>query len=168
MVLLNVGSIKRKVGGLEAPQSSLEASKSRLEAPKSRPGASKIEFWGLQKRAWSPPRHNFEKMLNLRSLLGPTAFRSGPHFEPIPLNSPRGGPPPPPHLCARMLGDCHALKACICRAALLKAHGEMKAHILATICPDFAMNLRRWQETLSYQRRPENVEHFRKIGPKTL
>ena len=60
------------------------------------------------------------------------------------LNSPRGGPPPPPHLCARMLGDCHALKACICRTALLKAHGEMKAHILATICPDFAMNLRRW------------------------
>ena len=60
------------------------------------------------------------------------------------LNSPQGGPPPPPHLCARMLGDCHALKACICRTALLKAHGEMKAHILATICPDFAMNLRRW------------------------
>ena len=58
-------------------------------------------------------------------------------FSLIPLNSPRGGPPPPPHLCARMLADCHALKACICRTALLKAHGEMKAHILVTICPDF-------------------------------
>ena len=52
----------------------------------------------------------------------------------IPLNSPQGGPPPPPHLCARMLGDCRAFKACICRTASPKAHGEMKAHILATIC----------------------------------
>ena len=83
---------QRKVGGLEAPQSSLEASKSRLEAPKSRPGGSKIELWGFQNRAWSPPRHNFEKMLNLRSLLGPTAFRSGPHFEPTWLHL--GGPRP--------------------------------------------------------------------------
>ena len=55
------------------------------------------------------------------------------------MNSPRGGPPPPPHLCARILGDCHALKACMCRTAVLKAHGEMKAHILATICPDLAL-----------------------------
>ena len=46
-----------------APQSS-------LEAPKSRPGGSKIEPWGLQNRAWSPPRRNFEKRFNLRSLRG--------------------------------------------------------------------------------------------------
>ena len=57
----------------------------------------------------------------------------------IPLNSPRGGPPPPPHLCTRILGDCHAFKACMCRTAVLKAHGEMKAHILVTICPDLAL-----------------------------
>ena len=81
----------------------------------------------------------------------------------IPLNSPQGGPPPPPHLCARMLGDCHALKACICRAALLKAHGEMKAHILATICPDFAMNLKRWKETKGAQK-TSNI--FEKSVPK--
>ena len=53
------------------------------------------------------------------------------------MNSPQGGPPPPHPICSRTLGDCHAFKACICRTALLKAHGEMKAHILATICPDF-------------------------------
>ena len=46
------------------------------------------------------------------------------------MNSPQGGPPPPPHLCARMLGDCHALKACICRTALVKAHGAGKKHCL--------------------------------------
>ena len=46
-----------------APQSS-------LEAPKSRPGGSKIEPWGLQNRAWSPPRRHFEKRFNLRSLRG--------------------------------------------------------------------------------------------------
>ena len=38
-----------------------------------------------------------------------------------------------PFVC-KNLGDCYAFKACICRTASLKAHGEMKAHILATIC----------------------------------
>ena len=55
------------------------------------------------------------------------------------IELPQGGPPPPPHLCARILGDCHAFKACMCRTAVLKAHGEMKAHILVTICPDLAL-----------------------------
>ena len=92
----------------------------------------------------------------------------------IPLNSPQGGPPPPPHLCARMLGDCHALKACICRTALLKAHGEMKAHILATICPDFG-TWRSWlfwhtrhfvcEATTSKKRAPKRHE-FKTEPPK--
>ena len=78
------------------------------------------------------------------------------------LNSPRGGPPPPPHLCARMLGDCHALKACICRTALLKAHGEMKAHILATICPDFAMNLKTLVRNTFLPKEPRKRRTFSK------
>ena len=43
------------------------------------------------------------------------------------MNSPQGVPPPPPHLRVRMLGDCHAFKACICRTAVQKAHGAMKS-----------------------------------------
>ena len=67
----------------------------------------------------------------------PGAASSAADLAPIPLNSPQGGPPPPHPICTRTLGDCHAFKACTCRTALLKAHGEMKAHILVTICPDF-------------------------------
>ena len=73
----------------------------------------------------------------LKAILKPIQHADGTPAVAGGLNSPQGGPPPPHPICSRTLGDCHAFKACICRTALLKAHGEMKAHILATICPDF-------------------------------
>ena len=50
------------------------------------------------------------------------------------LNSPQGGATAASPFVCKNVGDCHAFKACICRTASPKAHGEMKAHILATIC----------------------------------
>ena len=53
------------------------------------------------------------------------------------IELPQGGATAASPFVCKNVGDCHALKACMCRTAVLKAHGEMKAHILVTICPDF-------------------------------
>ena len=86
---------------------------------------------------------------------------------------PGGGPPPSPHLWDGMLGDCHAFKACMCRTALLKAHGAMKplrfSYTLATICPDFGI----WVLPIKLANGRKSCSHlacpkFRKIDSGTL
>ena len=63
-------------GTLEAVlRESIENTVENLEKIVPRP--SKIEPWGLQNRAWSPPRRIFQKTLNLRSFLGAKSLRSG-------------------------------------------------------------------------------------------
>ena len=84
------------------------------------------------------------------------------------IELPQGGPPPPPHLCARILGDCHALKACMCRTAVLKAHGEMKVHILATIWPDFGFLGIVSVKQPFRRHETKNARKFRKIDPRTV
>ena len=127
MALLLTGRI---LGGISSKNDTINTKMFKQVTPK----PSKMEPWDLQNPAWSSPRCYLLKTFNLRSLKRGTILRFWRPKWPIPLNSPWGGPPPPPHLCAGTLGDCHALKACICRTASPKAHGEMKAHILATIC----------------------------------
>ena len=56
----------------------------------------------------------------------------------------------------------------MCRTAVLKAHGEMKAHILVTICPDFGFLGIVSVKQAFRRHEAKNVRKFRKIDPRTV
>ena len=56
----------------------------------------------------------------------------------------------------------------MCRAAVLNAHGEMKAHILVTICPDFGFLGIVSVKQPFRRHEAKNARKFRNIDPRTV